>query len=1108
MMYRWIGWAVTVIILLATTTFDICSCPCECHCSTWVVKCINKGLKTIPEGIPLTARQIDLSNNPSMHIPRDYFLKFKHLFILILNNCGQNAPVLLPNTLRIVSLNDNKLTVDAIRMILSNTTNDLRKFSLTHNNLQPSDVQQVLRLLPATLKNINLSGNEMHKLTNKDIGRFKKLTRFECSYCHLKSIEEHTFDNLNELQGLWLNHNDLGYLTKNIFTQLTKLRELSLYHNKLSEFNATNIGLKSILQLDLSHNQIASLDITTIQPRDIWLNDNRIERLGRQMVENSSFVTTIYLQNNKVHFISKNAFKNIKHIGTLLLQNNNIQSLPKGLFKGMSIKRILLQQNNLSSLNGVFDGLLPGLFTLDISRNKGLRNISGADFASLHKKSNIYLSCNNMRAITDLSQLNGTIQCFPKSNLIFSIDSLRELQCKGYECISKNAKSTYICTPCREGYYSDCSTTRSCTKCPPGSYYQDQPVSYKCKECRPGQFVPPEKSPGTDPLDCQTCPQGTNTTIIAGTRACNCLYGHSRQYRFGPCQKCNHNGFDCTSHDYQTLQNGYWITWNGTKPEYSSQNITIYNQNQNKTICQDMYDQFIINLDITDDTYDRTTMRFKCQMPLPIKCPMPGSCLGGINPTCSHRYNGALCAVCNRGYSLQFNQCVQCPQPLWASLQFIGYIALFFVLCFIISLTDKIIIQENDNCLRRKEQYHSRTFADIILSSLKILIGFYQIFISIIDAFSNIHWPQSLKTATNTLQYIQFQIIKLPSLRCIKPEWSINAVDEFWIMFIILISIPFLASLYYVIKSSYVHFQFLAPSIAKNKRYLCARNCIKVVALFLFVTYPLTSAKIIQILPISCHSFCTAKRHGNCVHSLSFLRSDYSIPCPTMADHKATLIAGYICLIIPFGLPVILFMLLRSYAPKQLRSTRHPITRVMEDNGDDENSDNLYYCPIVSRNDYDDNLFDDSNAPVMTSALKFSFENYHARCWYWEVIEMIRKLLMTIGIVLFLRHTKIGLTCTIIVAMIFTVLHAIIKPLKNEFESAAQFLSLVLVPLNLAYGSVLQSQDTQNASITSEEKDSYYEGIFLVIINSTLIIIVIVRIIIIIVKAIRSRCEK
>ena len=1079
------------------------ACPSECQCSTYAVKCIGKDLKTIPKGIPLAVRQIDLSNNPSIQIPRDYFLRFKHLFILSLNNCSQKGPIYLPKTIRGVRLGSNAFNVNTLREMFSDEIKLLRRVDLADNGLQTFDVKEILKLLPPTIEEINISNNNIKTLNTSDFRRFRSIKTINIQSNQLKSIEAHTFDKLSQLTRVLLNGNNLCSIPENIFSRNLNLSHLYISANKLTMFNATKLGLHNLMEINLAFNHLTTFDLGYMTPTKLWLNGNRIQKVNHQIFKKKAVARLIALNDNMIESISVDAFKNVNSIKYLSLHNNNLNSLPRGVFKGITVTKIMLRKNNLSMLTGVFDGIKPFLTRLDLSGNKHLRIINGTDLASIPAMTEIYLTCRDFKQLTDLSTLRAKIYCRPNVNKPIATTNGDGLGCRGYTCSYSHSRFTYICTACRQGYYTNCSLSDSCIACPPGSYYQDQEASMSCHDCRKGQFVPPERSPGKSALDCQTCPQGTNTTVLAGTRACKCLHGYSRRYRFGPCHKCNHNGFDCIKHDYQTLRNGFWMTWKGTQPEFITNNSTPYSHNQNKTICQHMYNQFITNLDIKDDNYKRATMQFKCHMPLPIKCPMFDSCLGGIHPTCSRGYNGVLCAVCDRGYSLQFNKCIQCPQPLWASLQFIGYIALFVIFCFIMSLTDQIIIDDSQKCLQR-----NRTLADIILSSLKILIGFYQIFISIMHAFSNIHWPHNLKTATNILQYAQFQIIKLPSLRCIQPHWNINAIDEFWIMFIIIITIPFLSLLYYFIKSIYIHFQYSAPHAAKHKRYKCAKNCIKYVALFLFVTYPLISTKTIQILPISCHSFCTAKQNDNCINSMSFLRSDYSIPCHTMADHKATLITGYTCLLIPFGLPIILVMLLWSYAPTQRRSTGQPITDMMESNYDDEDTDNLCDCPVAKINDDDiGNLSAYSTVPVITSALKFSYENYHVRYWYWEVIEMIRTLLMTIGIGLFLGHTKIGLTCTLIVAMIFTVLHAIIKPLKNNVENGAQFISLVLVPLNLAYGAVLQSQDTQDASIISKEKDSYYEGIFLVIINSTLIIIVIVRIIVVIGMKVRTRVK-
>ena len=716
-----------------------------------------------------------------------------------------------------------------------------------------------------------------------------------------------------------------------------------------------------------------------------------------------------------------------------------------------------------------------------------MASLEGRDFSDLSREAKLYLTCNKIRKMTDLAEIKAKINCFPHASLTIATVRYGDFSGKGYQCKLLKGPVRYECSACKKGYYNlllddHVGYQGSCVKCPPGSYYQDEIASTKCKVCRPGQFVPPESSPGTSASDCQTCPEGTNTETEAGTRACKCLYGYSRRYRFGPCRKCTDKGFNC-SLDYKVLRSGFWMTWEGVKPAYT---IKVEHQNVTRNACEYGFKSFMKNLDITDDTYDRRAMHFNCQMPLPIKCPMSKSCIGGIESNCSSEYTGVLCAVCKRGYTRHFNQCVQCPERAWVVMQFISCLALFVTFCCIISLTEKVSAEY-------AERFDHRTVADIMLSCLKIVIGFYQVLISIIHALSNVHWPENLMTAINILQYIQFQIIQLPSLRCINSEWNISAKDELWIVLVSIITIPLFAVVYYLSKSLNIQYQCISTSEAKRKRFIFGRNCIKFVALFLFVTYTLISTKIMEVLPISCHSFCTANQNNTCIHSMSFLRSDYSIPCPTLVRNNVTLIASYACLIIPFGMPVLLCLLLNWYAPRQRKRkivlNNYVIERQNEDSDEGWSNHEIDMSSIS-----DDPQFGDSNLAMMTSALKFTYENYHSHYWYWEVIEMIRKLLMTIGIVLFVGHTNIGLTCTIIVAMIFTILHAIHKPFKSRFESGAQFFSLVVIPLNLAFGAVVEWQEKIHPSIISQKWDSLLLDGFIAVMDSCLIVVVLARI--------------
>ena len=811
---------VIVMAAILMTKAVLCTtCPSQCQCERYFVKCIGKGLRSIPTGLPLTAMHIDMSKNPQIRIPSDYFLQFKHLYSLRLTKCGQRGPIYLPNTIKDIRLQYNSFTIDALIKMLSNKVSSLKRFYVNNNQLQPSDAKTLLTLLPAGLTFLDISSNKLTILTREEMIRFKNIHTLHIDRCSLEKIESNTFDLMKNLSQLALTGNSLDYLPDDLFKYNTRLSYLALDNNRLVEFNATKLGIKNLIKLELSSNSISTFDIQFLRPHAVLLDNNKIQKLKSDIFRTDTYMDILAFSNSNITYISRNAFRGIKSISQLLVNNNNIYSLPQGIFKGKKFNTIYLQSNQLSTLNGVFNGIQNSALKVILAGNKKLTSLNGEEFQSLQSNSRIYINCKQLKRITNLSKLTANIVCIPNSEQNISIHWSVANILDGYKCIRIAHTKAYTCSPCRPGYYCWHKSKRgprsTCVKCPAGSYYQDQAAAIKCKSCRPGQFVTPERSPGKDASDCQTCPEGTKTIHIAGTRACNCLHGYSRTYRFGPCKMCTMKGFNCSS-DYQVLQNGYWMTWEDTKPDSG---INLDHQNMTQRTCESIYKAYIGNLDTTDNTYDRRTMHFDCQMPLPIKCPMSGSCSGGIRPRCSTGYTGALCAVCSRGYISQLDQCVRCPKRVWAFVRFISYLVFFAAFCFLISLTNKLQVECTTNLVRKIQPHDQRTLVDILLSSLKILVGFYQVLINIIHVLSRAHWPHNLRTAIKILQFIPFQTIEFPSLRCIIPEWSINAVHEFWVIQVIIIIIPFLAVIYYFTKSLYIHYKFTA--LKHQKEQIC-----------------------------------------------------------------------------------------------------------------------------------------------------------------------------------------------------------------------------------------------------------------------------------------------
>ena len=94
-----------------------------------------------------------------------------------------------------------------------------------------------------------------------------------------------------------------------------------------------------------------------------------------------------------------------------------------------------------------------------------------------------------------------------------------------------------------------------------------------------------------------------------------------------------------------------------------------------------------------------------------------------------------------------------------------------------------------------------------------------------------------------------------------------------------------------------------------------------------------------------------------------------------------------------------------------------------------------------------------SNVEVITG-LRFLFENYKTQSWYWELVEMSRKVILTSGLILVGKESRsyIGLALTI--AGMYGLLFSYVRPMRDAFENRLMSTSLAVTVVNLAIGAV------------------------------------------------------
>ena len=1037
--------------------------------------------------LPETLHNIDLSVNPFLRLQEDSFVRFTSLRSLKLRHCNISQPLQLPKSLEDVDLSGNFFSMEKVAAMFTRMQGSrIISIVLEENNL---GLDGNLSVFPKSVQDLLLNNNILRRIRLEDFKGFSQLMHLDLKGNGLHSIAAGAFEDLRYLSRIDFSNNNIADLPKKLFQQspgiyeinlrrnylrnipdlsgITNLFNLDISQNRIKTVHGSSFGVSKIIEISLTSSGIQSINFSGLAYETLDISNNIISSIEQGSLGETSQISALLLQRNNITLLSRACFQGIHSIKELHLQSNQLQWIEKGTFRNMSIEKLLLFNNSLSTMDGVLDGMKRQPQLLLLFGNPQISLMRASDYDKMTTGSQIYIDCRSIKAFSSPFIMRAKLTCSP-SETLWITSSTKGLEGNGFMCDARMHMTT--CYPCGPGQY-DVGILYSglqCIPCPYGQFYQDEIASSNCKKCPMGQYVPPGNGPGISPLDCLTCPKGTNTDASAGYRACRCLPGYSRQYRFGACEKCTRDGFKCEK-DYPELKQGYWMSWDKIKA------------------CRDSFISFMSNLDTKDDTYDRKANHFNCNLPIAHKCPIARSCKGGVDAKCHKGYTGALCAVCDSGYMKQFNKCIECSSSVVSVVECIAYFLSFVILCWLISRLDKIALVRNG--YERSE----RTFADLIQLSLKILMGFYQVLVRIINAFSSIQWPSTLTHAIKVFGFLEMSVLRIPPLHCIRSDWRVNAIREFWISLIAIAAIPSLVLVYFALKvatSSYC----VSRENFGHRRMILLKSCLQSIVLYFFATYTFISTKIFHVLPGSCHTLCTIKNNGHCISKMSYLRNDYSVECPhTNGDCSFNVTYAYVSLFLPIGLPCLLLCLLWRFAPKENAESQLQGDLNFQCLDSPESEEQCY----VEWQGYNASL---SNCEVVNSkensvaafALKMTYGNYKTSCWYWEFIEMIRKLVMVIASSFLLHNVKIGLYSNILLSIVFVVLHVRKWPMKDSFDNYLQLLALVSVTVNLCY-SVTKASNIGDADIIDNDKDIFGLGLILVCLNSLVVILIVGR---------------
>ncbi|XP_032221587.2 uncharacterized protein LOC5520597 [Nematostella vectensis] len=949
---------------------------------------------------------------------------------------------------------------------------------------------------------VTINDNKIEFIESGAFGRLNNLIFLNLSSNRLVHLEKNSLP--VSLTAVDINHNQLQEVSYDAFGTLTNLTILYLFNNHISTIQKDALANSPLSMLDLRRNNIGEFVDVRFKPRrliSLYLGRNRISNFSRTLFDNQEMIQHLDLSDVRLNSIETATLRSAGQLAVFAASRSKIQYIvPYAFLSCKSIVYLILDGNYLTRVSSTsFSGLFQ-LSYLNLMDNP-IEVIEPGAFMTNPFLFALYLIGTNIQTLpvgtAFLSSQYLEIALSPGKELppVIGTKELRKiLRVFGYSCPSEE-KDFEMCYPCLQGEYKVIGIDyEPCTSCPPGGFYQDSIAfvgelshGVGCKQCPAGSYVSPAKAPGRLESECSSCPDGTDLTKHAGFRACPCLPGYFRLQRFGECTLCP-IGYECSNETVNLRKDFYWL-WSreDSKIEYQ----TFSNKLQEESLG-----------------YDKDWDSLNASLPAAYRCPFEESCEGGFNASCKSGYEGVLCGACSRGFYRMFSGCKKCPSTPLVIIQFV---AVFLVLVLI-----ALVIIFNKN----KSQDGKRSLTDNLFGSLKIVIGSYQILSGTLNAYSYVHWPKELSTFMTYAEVLQLNILTIAPIECISDKLKADPYSGLLGYVLMDCAVIFTAFSYYNIRKMVLTRRNCAHD-AKGKLFHCKVNCYRAVFLFLFITYSETCSKVFQALPAGCKDVCNEK--GVCK---SFFRSDYAVECFDEKYNKFVYFT-YVSVIIPAFFPLISAFLLWVYcsgestgslssfkqamrtvkATSNINSIDQEIDKLTHSRQDQESKNvQAHAIQLEAENeaetvkDPESIVNEEVNSPILSEevqpyaialGLRFMYENYTKDCWYWEIIELLRKMTLTSLLAYYGQDNRFFLGTSAVLSGLYAVFFANQKPIPYMFEYWLHLGSLVALMTTQLMGMVLRLPG-EDASV-DQEADQLGITILLLFANVFVIVMIVAR---------------
>ena len=553
------------------------------------------------------------------------------------------------------------------------------------------------------------------------------------------------------------------------------------------------------------------------------------------------------------------------------------------------------------------------------------------------------------------------------------------LGCPPGEAWSADANDGTDCSACGKGKFKAIRSFLPCLDCAPGEY-QSEEGQKTCTACEPGKY-----QDGSGRESCRSCL--LSETSRSGSTFCICRPGQFRPTPGGTCTDCPQHaecsgaGVNGTTLETLELPTGTYRLSGRTQDVHKC-----YGHSRGKGFFQACVGGFTAE----DVVSSRRGLESSAYAANTSALPRAGYCAAG--------HSGPLCQVCVDDTHYYFDkysgQCKYCGSALRAGGVILAAVAAACIGCFALPC-----LQSHVGCWPDRQKWYqyalrwlsSRAARIGLLVKIKLLIGFYQVLNAASSVF-RVMMPAEYDHVSFGIRWLSFDLwgFMLP-VECVGSHAASLGLQMCWPFALIGLTVVIWRMHALCLRS-----EQKAASIASLRQHLPTFSL-----LVLFCLVPSMSSRLLGAFRCTTFGFDDRVGGSGAAISRRFLMDDLRIVCPddtggepkalyqTFHQVRAIAIVGVV--LWPVGVPLFfLYLALRG----RFQHKRHNVA-------------------------------------------SFLMDDYRKQCFFWEPVEMVRKLAIT-GYILAVpeENSFLRLLLATVLSMGFLVAHLLVTPFRMQADNA------------------------------------------------------------------------